>query len=135
MRDCLQFRPSRMTPTSKTVARGSPSSSTCHLKKEIPSSSVFGFPVLKNQFQFLEESGPTVSQSQVQREERLIDPKSTRLSRLQAERRTEGQETLWNEGILHIVPLLSDEQGIVSIGEMKQAVSSRNEPTFFTHSL
>ena len=76
-----------------------------------------------------------MSTSQVQREERLIDPRSTRLSRQQAARRADDQETISNGGIFNTVPLLSDEQGIVHIGEIVEPVSSGFQPTFFHHSL
>ena len=51
---------------------------------EIPASAVYGFPMLENQFNVLQSIEPGVSTSQVQGEERLIDPRSTRLSRQQA---------------------------------------------------
>ena len=73
------------------------------------SSLVFGFPMSENQFQFLQRSELAESQSQVQGEDRLIDPRSTKLMKLKAARRTEDQETLGNEGVLHTVPLLTDE--------------------------
>ena len=105
---------------------------------EIPLRSVFGFPVSENQFQFLQESTIAVSQSSVQIEDRLIDPRSTRLSRLQAARRFEDQETLENvssEGILYTVELVNDEQGILHSGGVGQLVSSGIHRSFFPHSL
>ena len=69
---------------------------------EIPSRSVFGFPVSVNQFQFLEDSKSAVSTGQVQISDRLVDPRRTRLARLQAARREAEQGTsgnLANEGI------------------------------------
>ena len=53
---------------------------------EIPSSLVYGIPVSVNQFQSLEDSEFAVSTGQVQISDRLIDPRKTRLARLQAAR-------------------------------------------------
>ena len=124
-----------MKPTSVNAAQGTPNKPTGRPSTEIPSSPVFGFPVSENQFQFLQESVLAVSQSQVEREDRLIDPRSTRLSRLQAARRIEDQETLGNEGVFHTVPLLTDEQGIVTSEDGVELVSSGIQPTFFPFSL
>ena len=76
-----------------------------------------------------------MSTNQVQREERLIDPRSRRLSRQQATRRTHDQETLFDGGIFNTVPVCSDEQGIVNNGDCVEPVSSGLHPTFFSHSL
>ena len=79
-----------------------------------------------------------MSQSSVRIEDKLIDPRSTRLSRLQAARRFEDQETLKilsNEGILNTVPPVRDEQGILYSGGIDQPVSSRIQSIFFPHSL
>ena len=121
----------------RNTARGQPSSSTRHPKEQIPSSvpTVVGFPISMNQFSILQESEFAEFQSQVQAEDGLIDPRNTRLLRLQAEKRAEEQRILLSEGILKTIPLCRDEQGIVSIGEFEELVSSRNQPTFFHHSL
>ena len=65
----------------------------------------------------------------------MIDPKSTRLLRLQAAKRAEGQGILLSEGILNNVPLCRDEERIVSIREFGEPILSRNQPAFFHHSL
>ena len=57
----------------------------------------------KNQFQVLSESESTKSQSQVQGEDNLINPRSTRLQRLRVARRTEGQRILFKERVSEIV--------------------------------
>ena len=72
---------------------------------EIPLSvsTAVGFLVLGNQFQAL--SKHTVSQKQVQGEDRLIDPRYTKLKRLQTAKRAEDQGNLLNEGNFeNIVP-------------------------------
>ena len=70
-----------MEPISDSVAQEGPRSFNRHLNGGNPVSAVFGFPVSENQFKVLQTAG---SQSQTQREEGLVDPKSTRLSRLAA---------------------------------------------------
>ena len=72
---------------------------------------MFGFLVSVNQFQSLEESTSPVSQSSVQIEDRLIDPRSTRLARQQAAKRDAEQgslETLSSGGIFDTVSLVRD---------------------------
>lgn len=62
----------------------------------------------KNQFQVLSEPG--VSQTQVQGEARLIDPRGTRLQKIQATKRDEDRGNLLNEGVSKIiVPPYFDE--------------------------
>ena len=76
-----------------------------------------------------------MSTSRVQREERLIDPRSTRLSRQQAATRTDDQGTLPNGGIFNTVLVFNDEQGIVNNGDCVEPVSYGLHSTFFSHSL
>ena len=66
-----------------------PNQPTQRPKTEIPSSSVYGFPVSDNQFQLLQDSQPSMSTNQSQSQDRLIDPRRTRLARQQAARRTD----------------------------------------------
>ena len=77
-----------MKPAVKNEAPREPQQPTQLPKTEIPSSSVYGFPVSSNQFQLLQESQPAVSTSPSQIQDRLIDPRKTRLARLQATRGT-----------------------------------------------
>ena len=74
-----------MKPASNNDAPKGPKQPSRHSQAEIPSSSVqFGFPVSVNQFQVLQttELQPAGSTSQVQ--DRLIDPRTTRLARQRA---------------------------------------------------
>ena len=89
-----------------------------------------GFPISLNQFNVLQDSEYAMSQSQVQEEDRLIDPKSTRQQRFQASRRAEEQGILLSDGVLNTLPQYRDEQGILSTGEIEELVSSRNQPAF-----
>ena len=114
-----------MKSTSGNAAQRRPNPSTRRPSEEVPASAVFDFPVSENQFRLLQSIEPTMSTSRVQREERLIDPRSTRLSRLQAANITDDQGTLSNGGISRTVPLLNDEQGIVHSGDCVEPVSSR----------
>ena len=135
LQDCNQNRFSRMKPVSGNSVQRRPQPSHQRLSGGIPINIVFGFLVSADQFRTLQESTPAVSQSSVQNEDRLIDPRSTRLSRLQAARRADDQETSRNEGIFNTVPIFSDEQGIVNSGDCVEPVSYGLNPTFFSHSL
>ena len=125
----------QMKPANENVAPRRPQQPTQRPQTEIPSSSVFGFPMSENKFQFLQESTSAVSQSSIQIEDKLIDPRSTRLSRSQAARRFEDQETFAKEGIFHIVPQVQDVQGILISGDFDQSVTSRIRSQFFPNSL
>ena len=83
----------------------------------------------------LQNTKAAVSQSLVQNEDRLIDPRSTRLSRLQAARRAEDQETLANRGISNTVPVFRDAQGTFDSGDCVELVASEIRSQFFSHSL
>ena len=91
----------------ENTARGQQSLSTRHPKDQIPSSvpTVMGFPVSANQLNVLSESDLAESQSQVQEEATLINPRSTRLQRLLAAKIAEDQGIMLNEGTFEsIVP-------------------------------
>ena len=74
-------------------------------------------------------------QSSRQNEDKLIDPRSTRLSRQQAARGTEEQGTLCTEGILNTVPPENDAQEIFDSRDCVEPVASGNNHSFFPHSL
>ena len=79
-----------------------------------------------------------MSTGQVQSEDRLIDPRKTRLARQRAARGTVGQGTfanLSNEGIFDTVPPVRDAQGKLTNGDCVETVASTNEPKFFPYSL
>ena len=78
-----------MKPTDGNATERRPNPSTRHPSEEVPSSAMFGFPVSENQFNVLQSSEPAVSLSREQRGDRLIDPRNTRLSRLQVATRAE----------------------------------------------
>ena len=122
----------------KNKAPREPQQPTQLPRTEIPSVSVYGFPVSSNQFQLLQDSEPAVSTSQSQIQNKLIDPRKTRLARLQAARGTVEQGTsgnLSNEGIFQTVPPGNDEQGILHSGDVDQPVSCGIRHSFFPHSL
>ena len=71
-------------------------------------------------------------------QDRLTDPRTTRLAGLQAAKRETGQGTLgnlYNEGICQIVPPVIDAQGIFTNGERLEHVAYGVRPKFFPHSL
>ena len=129
------YRTSRMESTNDTAAQRRPQTPNRRPNEGNPASAVFGFPVSEKQFRLLQNSKTAESTSQVQREEGLIDPRSTRLSRLQAATRTDDQGTLSHGGIFNTEPVINDEQGIVNSGDCVEPVSSGLNPTFVSHSL
>ena len=127
-----------MKLVNSNAASGRPNQPTRCPQTEIPSNSVYGFPVSSNQFQLLQDSQPVVSTSQSQTQDRLIDPRTTRLARLRATRGIDEQGTLGNvsnKGILHTVPLVQDVQGILTNGDVDQLVASGIRSQFFPDSL
>ena len=87
-----------------------------------------------NQFSILQTVQSAESQSQPQREEGLVDPRSTRLLRLAA-RRAEDQGTLAEGGVPATVTLPRDAQGTIASGDCVYPVVSEISSQFFTHSL
>ena len=53
-----------MKPAIRSDAQRRPKQPSQRPKTKIPSSSVYGFPILDNQFQLLQDSQPAVSTSQ-----------------------------------------------------------------------
>ena len=104
-------------------------------RKEIPSSSVFGFLVLVNQYQLLKDSRSAESTSSRQVQDRLIDTRTTRLDRQRAARRDTGQGTITNEGIFHTVPPVRDAQGTCTSKDCVAPVASGICHSFFPNSL
>ena len=127
-----------MKPANESDAPRRPQQPSQFPRTEIPSSSVFGFPVSSNQFQILQDSKPAVSTGPSQIQDRLADPRTTRLARLQAAARETGQGTLgnlYNEGIIQTVPPVRDAQGIFDSGDCVEPVASGNRHSFFPYSL
>ena len=127
-----------MRPVNKSDAQRRPNQPSQLPRTEIPSSSVYGFPVLVNPFQSLQELQLAVSTNQSQIQDRLIDPRKTRLARLQAARRDAEQETLEtlsSERIFDTVPLVQDVQGTSTSEGIDQPVASGICSQFFPHSL
>ena len=107
-------------------------------RTQIPSNTVYGFPISSNQFQILEESQPAESTSSRQVQDRLTDLRTTRLARQRAAREIAEQGTLGNltsEGNLYTVPPGNDAQGILTSGERMEPVASGFHRSFFPHSL
>ena len=105
---------------------------------QIPSRSVFDFPVSVNPFQSLQELPPAMSTNPSEIQNRLIDPRKTRLARQQAARGSTRQGTLAylsNEGIFHTVSPVQDVQGILINGDIDQPVSFGICPQFFPDSI
>ena len=123
-----------MIPTSNSNAPKGFQQLSQFPKTELPSNELFGFPVSSNQFNVLQPDQTAGSQSQEQKEEGLVDPRSTRLSR-QAANRAEGQGTMADGKIPVTVSVLRDAQGIITSGSCVEPVASRNRQLFFPYSL
>ena len=107
-------------------------------RKKIPSNEVYGFPVSVNEYQMLQDSRSAKSTTSRQVQDRLTDPRNTRLASQRAAKRETGQgtlENLYNEGICQIVPPVTDAQGTFDSGECVEPVASRIRPKFFPYSL
>ena len=99
---------------------------------------MYGFPVSIHPFQSLEESQLAVSTNRSQIQDRLIDPRTTRLARQQVARRDAEQGTLeysLNKGIFDTVPIVQDVQGTLTSGGNNQPVTSGICQSFFPDSL
>ena len=107
-------------------------------RTQISSRTVYGFPVSSNQYQLLEDSRSAESTSSKQVQDRLVDPRTTRLARQRAAREIAEQGTLKNlssEGICSIVPPINDAQGIFDSGSCVKPVASEIHHSFFPDSL
>ena len=80
-----------------------------------PVSEVFGFPVNANQFSELQNDQPVVSQTTKQKEEGLVDPRTTRQLRWTIQR-TDDQEAKTEQAMIATVHH-SNTQGTVESGK------------------
>ena len=120
-----------MEPTNDSVTYKGPQSVNHRPSGGNPASEMFGFPVSANQYTVLQ---PAVSQSQVQNEEGLVDPRSTRLSRLAAQR-AEAQGTMADGEIPATVLIERDAQGTFVSDDCVDPVVSEFSSQFVSHSL
>ena len=94
-------------------------------------SEVFGFPVSENQFSTLQSELPAVaSQSLEQREEGLVDPRTTRHLRWTTQR-TEDKEAKTEGAVSATVQLANNAQEIVDSGTCFRPVPFENSSPFF----
>ena len=93
---------------------------------------VFGFPVDQNQFNVLQSNQSAECQRSTEREEGLVDPRTTRRQRLAA-RRTEDAGTKTVEALTTTVPIHSIAQGIVD-SDCVEPDAVRNCSQFFHYS-
>ena len=104
-----------MESTSDSVAQKGPHSIKRRPNGGLSISEVLGFPMSNNQFSVLQTVQTAEFQSQSLREEGLVDPRSTRLTRLAA-RRVEDQGTLAHRGFPATVLVFRDAQGTLASG-------------------
>ena len=96
-------------------------------------SEVFGFLIAANQFSTLQSIQSAEIQCQLQREEGLVDPRTTRHLRIAAQR-TDDKGSLADGEIPATVTVHRDAQGTSNSGTCVDPVVSRICSPFFTHS-
>ena len=128
----MQFRRVAMDINSDPVVRDRPQSTVHRPQNERSSiSTVFGFSVIQNQFQLLQSAE---FQSPGQREEGLVDPRTTRHLRQAARRATEDQETLNSGNTSFTVHLENPAQDICTSDICVKPVAVGNTSQFFPYS-
>ena len=121
-----------MELVSDPVVREEPHSSNRQPRSErTPASAVFGFPVAANQYAVLHSAE---SQSPGQREEGLVDPRTTRHLR-QAIARVGNREVLETGGHSFTVSLENTAQGIFNSGTSVDPVAVELRSQFIPYSL
>ena len=120
-----------MDPTSGSNAQlRIPASSNRH-SDEIPYSEVSGFPVAANQYAVLSESAAQ-SSGRVQDYSSLVNPRTTRLQRLQAAQEEAARGNSTSGGILELfTPSVSNAQGNLFSGTSVNPVASEDCSQFF----
>ena len=121
-----------MEPVSDPVMQEEPQTLLRQPRSErTPASAVFGFPVAVNQYAVLQSAE---FQSQGQREEGLVDPRTTRHLRQAAERagNREKMETRGNSFAVHVENVA---QGILDNETCVEPVAVGNTSQFFPNSL
>ena len=121
-----------MDSTSDSRVQKSPQSSSRQCSGASSINTVFGFPVEQNQFNVLQNNQTAEFQRSTQREAGLVDPRTTRLQRLAAQR-TEDAGTKTIEELTTTVPTCSTAQGIV-YSDCVEPDAVRNCSQFFPHS-
>ena len=119
-----------MNPTSDSMVQQRPHSVNQRPSGGTLASEVFGFPIAENQFNALQILQPAKSQRQLQREEGLVDPRTTRHLRVAA-KRAEAQGILADGEIPATVPVDRDAQGTSISGTCVNPVVSGISPSFF----
>ena len=119
-----------MELNSDSVTWKEPHTASRHVSGGNAVNTVFGFPVEENQFQVLHSDQPAESQRQEQREEGLVDPKTTRRLRWAA-RGTEDSRAKSVEAASAIVSVYSSAQGILNSEQCIQPVAAESSSPFF----
>ena len=131
LQNCLQCRRVTMESVSDPVVQEEPQASTRQPHSErTPASAVFGFPVVANQYEALQS---TEFQSPGQREEGLVDPKTTRHLR-QAAARAGNREMLEAGGNSFAVHIENATQGIFDNGTCVEPVAVEFRSQFIPYS-
>ena len=121
-----------MDSTSDSVTQKGPHSTSRRLSDGSSVQTIFGFPVNQNQFNVLQSNQSAESQKSTQREEGLVDPRTTQLQRLAAQK-TDDQGAKTIEEKTTTVPIHSIAQGIID-SECVEHDAVRNCSQFFPYS-
>ena len=131
--DYLKYRSLAVNATSDSMVQKSPQSSSRQCSGGSSVRTVFGFPVDQNQFNVMQNNQTAESQRSTEREEGLVDPRTTRLQRLAAQR-TEDTRDQAVEELTTTVPTLSTAQGIFDNDYCVEPDAVRNCSQFFPYS-
>ena len=132
-RDYLKHKSLAMDSTSDSRVQKSPQSSSRQCSGASSINTVFGFPVDQNQFKVLQSNQTAEFQRSTQREEGLVDPRTTRHLRWAAQR-TDDQGIKTVEDLTTTVPTSRNAQGILANDICVEPVAYRNSLQFFPNS-
>ena len=121
-----------MDSINDSMAQQSPQVVNRRFSGDTSVSEVFGFPIAANQFSTLHSSQPAETQCQLQREEGLVDPRTTRHLR-NAAQRTDEEGSLADVGMPATVPKDRITQGTFTSGTCVDPVVPGISSPFFVH--
>ena len=121
-----------MDSINDSMAQQSPQTVNRRFRGDTSVREVFGFPIAANQFNTLQSSQSAETQCQLQREEGLVDPKTTRHLRI-ATQRTKEEGSLADVGMPATVSIYSNTQGTSVSGKSVDPVVPRTSSPFFVH--
>ena len=129
----VKYRSVTMDLKSDSVTQKRPHSSSCRDSGGDTDQTVFGFPVVYNQFNELQNNQPAEFQRSTQEDVGLVDPRTTRPQRLAVALRTEDTGTKTSEDLATTVLLDRTAQEIFDRDNVEPTAVG-NSSSFFPHS-